>query len=233
MKIVILAAGMGKRMGKLTNVIPKPLIRINNRPFLYYLLENIKSLDLDLGIIVGYKGGEIIKFCEKNYIKATFIEQKEQKGTGDAIKHARDFVGNNNFLVVMGDNYYSEKDLRKVCKEDNINYIAAIKSKCPERYGVVVEKNIFLKEIVEKPTCFVNNVVNTGLYKFTPEIFKAIEKIKLSERGEYELTDAIKLLAKENKVKVAEIKDWLDLGCPEDISKIESFFKNLNKKQRK
>jgi len=229
MKVVILAAGLGKRMGEFTKVIPKPLIKINNRPFLYYLLENIKNLGRDTGVIVGYKKEEIIKFCRKHGIKVSFIEQKGQNGTGHAVKYAKGFVGDENFIVVMGDNYYSEEDLKKVCKDDNINYIAVIRSKCPERYGVVVERNGFLKKIVEKPKCFVNNIVNTGLYKFTPEIFKALEKIKLSERGEYELTDAIKLLAKENKVKVVEIKDWLDLGCPDDVSKIEDFFKSLDK----
>ena len=84
----------------------------------------------------------------------------------------------------------------------------------------------------EKPEEFVGNLINTALYKFTPEIFKALDKIKLSPRGEYELTDAITILSKRGKVKVIKVKDWwLDLGCKEDIPKIEEFLKKKNIKQ--
>jgi len=69
------------------------------------------------------------------------------------------------------------------------------------------------------------------LYKFTPSIFKKLPQIEKSSRGEYELTDAIDLLAKEKRVKIKEIEDyWLDFGKPEDVETISNFLKhNLNK----
>ena len=71
-------------------------------------------------------------------------------------------------------------------------------------------------------------MINTGLYKLTPEIFDALGKIKLSKRGEYELTDALTILAEKGKVKVLSLKDyWLDLGGIEDIKKVEKFLKVL------
>ena len=74
---------------------------------------------------------------------------------------------------------------------------------------------------IEKPKEFYGNLTNIGLYKFTPDIWKALDQIGLSPRGEYELTDAISILAKQGKVKFLKLKEyWLDLGCKEDIPKV-------------
>ncbi|RLE44681.1 hypothetical protein DRJ22_05630 [Candidatus Woesearchaeota archaeon] len=228
MKAVILAAGLGKRMKELTKNLPKPLIKIKNRPFLSYLLKNLQELNLDIGIVVGYKKEEIINFIKEKGIKAHFIEQKEQKGTGDAVKYIKNFVDNENFILLMGDNFYTKEDIKKLMIKDNLCYIAVTTVTNPEKYGVILEENGFLKDIIEKPQTYITNLINTGLYKLTPEIFTALEKIHISPRGEYELTDAIKLLAKQNKVKIIKINTWLDLGKPEDIKKIEEFFENAN-----
>ena len=92
----------------------------------------------------------------------------------------------------------------------------------------------FLKEIKEKPKKYVGNLINTGMYKFTPDVFKKLSKIKKSPRGEYEITDAVTLLAKEKKVKVIRIDDhWLDFGNPGDIVKLSKFLKNGNNKIKK
>ena len=87
-----------------------------------------------------------------------------------------------------------------------------------------------MEKVIEKPKRHVGNLINVGLYKFTPDILEKISKIQLSERGEYELTDAVNLLAKENKVKVKKIQDfWLDFGNPADIIRVSHFVKNNNK----
>jgi len=139
---------------------------------------------------------------------------------------AKSFTKNDNFIVLGGDNLWSANDLKNIAKEDELNYIAGIKVKNPEKYGVLITKDNKLIAIKEKPKEFVGNLINTGLYKLTPGIYPALKKIKESERGELELTDALSLLAKENKVKVIKIKDyWIDLGSKEDIPKIEEFFK--------
>lgn len=224
MKAVILAAGKGDRMLPLTRDIPKVLIEINGKPFLYYLLKNLQEAGYsDFGIIVGYKKEQIKEFLEKYNFRATLIEQKEQLGTAHAISLAEDFVNGENFICMVGDNLWSVDDLKAAAIEDNLNYIVGIKSKTPEKYGVLLSENGFLTAMPEKPKEFVGDVINTGLYKFTPEIFDAIRKIDKSPRGEYEINDAIMKL----KVKVLTIKNyWLDLGCKEDIPKIS---KTLNK----
>ena len=229
-KAVILAAGKGTRMGVLTKFLPKPILEINNRPFLYYVIQNLFNAGLrELCIVVHYKKEHIEKFVKDHNIHATLVDQGEPLGTAHAILAAREFVKNDNFIVVMGDNYYSKDDIKKILIDDDYCYVAGMKHSHPEKYGVIIKKDNFLIKMPEKPKEFVSDLINIALYKFTPEIFGAISNIKKSVRGEYEINDAIMILAKQKKVKVIEItNDWIDLGCPEDIPKAEQFFKTHN-----
>ncbi len=227
MKIVIMAAGKGTRMLPLTKNIPKVLVEVNGKPFLYYLMKHFQNAGFnDFALIVGYKKEQFPAFLEKYNFKATLIEQDKQLGTGHAAKLAKDFVGNDNFILCGGDTLFSADDLKLISYEDNLNYIAGLRSKTPEKYGVLFAENGKLIKIVEKPKEFVGDLINLGFYKFTPEIFTALDQIELSPRGEYELTDAITILAKQGKVNVHTIKDyWLDLGCIDDIPRISEFLK--------
>ena len=229
MKAIIMAAGKGTRMLPLTEDIPKVLIDIAGKPFLYYVFTNLKQAGFeDIGIIVSYKKEKIATFLDEYGFKAELIEQDDPKGTGDAVMKAEKFAGNSQCVVLGGDNLWSAADLSCLRRDDDLCYVFGQKSEHPELYGVLVtDDDGFLTKIVEKPQEFAGDLVNTGLYKFTPEIFEALHRIKLSERGEYELTDAITMLAVEKKVKVLAVKDyWLDLGCKEDIPKITEFIKS-------
>jgi len=228
MKAVIMAAGKGTRMLPLTKKTPKVLIEVNKKPFLYYVIKHLNDAGFDdIAIIVGHLKEKFQPFLEKYGFKAELIEQLEQKGTGHAVKLAKGFVGKESFVVLGGDNLWSADDLKAMAHDDKC-YVAGIKVENPQKYGVLVEKNGKLVKIHEKPEKYVGDLINTGLYKFTPDIFKALEKIKLSQRGEYELTDAITLLAEKGKAKVYTLKDyWLDLGSLEDIPKVEKFLKAL------
>ncbi|MBC8501431.1 MAG: NTP transferase domain-containing protein [DPANN group archaeon] len=225
---VILAAGKGIRMLPLTKYVPKPLVKINGKPFLDYLLGNLEEAGYEMVyVIVGHKKNQVEEFFKKNdfNFETKFVHQIKRLGTGHAVKLLSRHI-KENFVVVMGDNLYSVNDLGNINFDDNYNCIYALRHKNPERFGVLVTKGNFLVEIEEKPEKPKSNLINAGLYKFTPEIFDKLRKIKKSPRGEYELTSAIEMLAKKNKVKVKVLKDyWLDLGKYEDIPKIESFIK--------
>ena len=225
MKAVILAAGKGTRMLPLTEILPKVLVEVNGKPFLYYVIKNLEKAGFtELGIVVGYMKEKISAFLNENNIEATLIEQNEQLGTGDAVKQAKGFCGNENFIVLGGDNLFSIEDLQIIKNNDDSCYVVGKKIEDPSKYGVLVVENDRLLKIIEKPKTFVGDMINLGLYKFTPEIWLALDKVRLSERGEYELTDALTILAKERKVKVKSMKGyWLDLGCKEDIPKIERY----------
>ncbi len=238
-KVVVAAAGRGTRMLHLTDDKPKHLIEVDGKPFLFYVFENLfKAGYREIILVAGYKK-ELVEDFVKSYMvsqsgefKIKFVNQYEKlnpdKIYGTAcplmIDEVRDFIDKEQFLFVCGDNLYSVGDLRAMNVDDNYSYVAGLAHENPERYGVLVNGGEFLKGIVEKPKTYISDLINAGMYKFTSEVFGKVDLIEKSSRGEYEITDAISLLAKENKVKVIKIKDyWKDFGCPEDVEKLTSF----------
>lgn len=219
-----MAAGKGTRMLPITLVKPKALIKVAGKPFIQHLFDRLfKAGYKDIGIVLGYKKEMIEDFIKEKKYDIKIIEQKELTGTGEAVRSCKDFVGDEDFIIVSGDNLYSSKDLANLNKKDEFCYVCTYEGD-PEGYGQVVSDNGFLNEIVEKPEEKVSDRINIGLYKFTSDIFDAIKKIKPSERGELEITDAINLLAKEKKVKLIKIKDyWLDLINPEHMYEVSEF----------
>jgi len=233
-KVVIAAAGRGTRMLHLTKNKSKHLIKVLKKPFLVYLLENLlKAGYKELILVVGYKSEKIKEFLKRYRYNLRIVNQfevlgEEEYGTLCPIKCVEDVVGKENFLAVYGDNLYSVKDLKSFNIDDNYTYVGGLSVPHPEKYGVLISDDGFLKEIIEKPPAgkYDDKLVNIGLYKFTPDIFRVAPKVRKSKRGEYELTDAITLLAKEKKVRIKELQDyWLDFGNPADIIKLTKFLK--------
>lgn len=252
MKVVISAAGEGTRMRPLTKNKSKHLILVRNRPFIFYLLDNVfKAGYREIILVIGYKAEKFKKTIKKYKIpkraKIQFINQfevlgKRKYGTACPLMCVKDIIKNENFLMMAGDNFYLAKDLKKFKVDDNYNYIAGFCHKLAEKYGfLLVDNKGFLKKIIEKPSSsqiskinlrtqekYIENLINISLYRFTPEVFKKLPKIKKSRRGEYEITDVISLLAKEKKVKVKKLKDfWMDFGNPADIKKFSKFLKSF------
>lgn len=245
-KVVVAVAGEGTRMLDLAKDRPKHLINVLNRPFLAYLLDNLFYAGYkDIILVVGYKGEMIDRFKD-SYIspgqgefKIQVVSQydllgpkeKGTYGTACPLMCVKDMISEP-FVFLYGDNLYSVKDLEVMKVDDNYHHVAGMEHDAPEKYGVLIsDNNEFLKEIIEKPKVFMGNIINTGPFKFMPDVFEKLPLIKKSPRGEYEITDVISLLAKENKVKVKKIKDyWIDFGKPEDIEKLSLFIKDGNLK---
>ncbi|MFH1968118.1 MAG: sugar phosphate nucleotidyltransferase [bacterium] len=241
-KVVIAAAGQGTRMLRLTDNKPKHLINVRKRPFLAYLLDDLFEAGYkEIILVVGYKEELMKEFLDKyrvslegKNLKIDTVSQydilgpkEKEYGTACPVKCVEKFVNNESFIFLYGDNLYSVKDLKKMNIDDDYCYVAGIKDSHPEKYGVLITDNGFLKEIIEKPKDYVGDLINTGLYKFTPDVFKKLSKVKKSPRGEYEITDAISLLAKDKKVKVRKIEDyWKDFGSPGDVIKISKLVKD-------
>lgn len=227
MKAVILAAGKGVRMLPLTEDRPKVMIELNGKPFLWYTVENLRKAGVkEICVVVGYLSGKI-----KEYFGDTlnYVEQKEHLGTAHAVLQAKDFIGKDNFILIMGDNLYSHGDIKELAKKkDKFCYIAAFESNNPKAYGVLEAKGGRLVNIEEKPQHPKSNLVNTGLYKLTPEIFEEITKLRKSPRGEYEITDALSNLARHGKVRVYKLKDyWIDMSFKEQLPEISDKLKKL------
>ncbi|MCX6785840.1 MAG: sugar phosphate nucleotidyltransferase [Candidatus Komeilibacteria bacterium] len=232
-KVVVAAAGRGTRMLHLGKDCPKHLIEINGKPFLYYLLKNLKAAGFtEVIMVIGYKKEIMEKFL-KTYdgeFKITIVNQfeklGEKYGTLCPVECVKDIIKRDeSFILVMGDNLYSVGDLKKFFIDDDFNYVSGLKYPEPQKYGVLIrDGEDYLEKIIEKPTTYVGDLINTAMYKFTPAIFKKLPLVEKSSRGEYEITDALNLLAKEKRVKIKEISDyWLDFGKPEDVRTIGEF----------
>ncbi len=244
-KVVIAAAGEGTRMLHLTANKSKHLIEVKKRPFLAYLLDNLFLAGYrDLILVTGYKEELIEEFIKKyspplKNIKYSIktVSQYEKLGpksviygTACPLMVAEEAIGRENFVYLNGDNLYSVSDLKEMENGGKFNYVAGIYKKDPHKYGVLVQEGDLLEKIVEKPKDFVGNLVNAGLYKFTSDVFGQVKKLKKSPRGEYEITDAINLLAKDKSVKVRIIKDfWFDFGNPADIITLSYFLSSIKK----
>lgn len=242
-KVVIAAAGQGTRMLGLSKDKSKHLIKVKDRPFLAYLMDNLVSAGYnDIILVVGFKK-ELMEGFVKDFgienVKIQIVDQHEilgpkekEYGTACPIKCVKNIVGLDSFIYVYGDNLFSVEDLKSMNIDDNFCYIAGLKQEHPEKYGVLIEDgDDFLEKIIEKPKEYVGDLINAGLYKFTPEVFAKIDLIQKSPRGEYEITDAISLLSEEKKVKIKKIKDyWHDFGNPDDVDKLSKFIENGCKK---
>lgn len=231
MKVIILAGGKGTRMKHLTKYTPKPLVKINEKPFITYLLDNLSRLELnEIGIVSGYKITKMRNFVkeysESSNLNMEVIYQKKQLGTAHALSICKDFVDNDNFMLINGDGLFSFLDILSLKNNTFSNIVCGIHSQSPEKYGVLKCNNVNrLIEIVEKPETYVGDLISVGMYKFSPQIFDILPDLQPSKRGELELTDAINILANKDLVYIQEIKNyWIDMGCPEDVEKIKSFF---------
>ncbi|MFA6190538.1 MAG: sugar phosphate nucleotidyltransferase [Candidatus Staskawiczbacteria bacterium] len=247
-KVIIAVAGQGTRMQELTKDKSKHLIEVNGKPFLFYVLDNLTKAGYDdFTLVVGFEAELIKKFVDDYGFKVKIINQFEILGPKEKIYGTACplmCVENTqeSFLYISGDNFYSVEDLKQANIDDEFNYIFGAESMHPEDFGVLVPFDLaqgrpggeFLKEIVEKPRLPMGNLINVSLYKFTPEIFKKISQIEKSSRGEYEITDAVSLLAQEKKVKIKKMKGfWIDFGRPEDVKKLEDFLNGNNKEEQK
>lgn len=223
MQAVILAGGKSTRTYPLTLTKPKPLLKVANKTLIEHNLENLRDLVDEVIVVVGYKKQMVIDFL-KNFKDANlrFVEQAEQLGSGHAILITKKHV-KNEFIVLNGDDIFSKEDFKKII---GIKYaILTTKSVNPENFGVIIEKNNLLMDIIEKPSNFVSNIINAGLYKFDKKLFPILKKIKISERGEYEITEGIKALAKIHNVYCVPCLQWLPIGYPWDLLKADAFLR--------
>lgn len=231
-RAVIMAAGKGTRMKSLTADRPKHLLPVNGRPFITYLFDRLLEAGLrEFVLVIGYHAPVFRQWLATVDYPVTVVEQSmgpnDSQGTAVAVQVTRAATKGEPFLVVSGDNLYSVRDLKKFRRDDGFHYVGGLRSDHPERFGVLLtEADGTLTRIVEKPLEFVGDTINASVYTFQPDIYAAIERVGRSARGEYELTDAVTILAKQRTVRVIALEDfWTDFGRPEDIPRLEQVLK--------
>ena len=227
LKGVILHSGHGTRLRPLTHTGPKQLLPIANKPMSEYCLESIRNAGItDIAIIIGGIGsGKVKEYYgngEKFGVKITYIEQDYPRGIAHAIRLCKEFIGNNKFLVFLGDNII-QKDIHDFAEDfknsDSEATILLCEVNNPTRFGIADVKDGKIKKIMEKPKDPPTNLAVTGIYFLNPVIFDIIDRLKPSWRNELEITDSLQILLEENhKITYHTITDyWKDTGTPEDI----------------
>jgi UDP-N-acetylglucosamine diphosphorylase/glucosamine-1-phosphate N-acetyltransferase len=231
LKAVILAAGEGNRMRPLTSNRPKVMLPIANRPIVEHLLLEVKEAGIrDFIFVVGYRDEQVREYFgdgAKWGVNIGYSEQRKQLGTADAIRQVEGAV-DGNFLVINGDVIIGREDIRHL-KNKKRSTMTVIEVQDPRGLGMVALSGGKVVGIYEKTETPPSPMANTGLYLFTPEIFEAIGRTEKSPRGEYEITDSLKLLmASSGGLFCQEIKSWLDLSYPWDLLRAnESMLDNL------
>ncbi len=220
MQAVILAAGEGNRMRPLTANRPKVMLPIANRPLVEYLLVEVREAGIrDFIFIVGYCDEQVRNYFgsgEKWGISIAYSEQRKQLGTADAIRQVAGMV-EGNFIVVNGDVVVDHEDIKSLMAGKN-NTMSVIEVKDPRGLGIVEINDGRVVNIYEKTEKPPTMMANAGLYLFTLAVFDAIAETKKSPRGEYEVTDSLKLLMQsDDGLYCQELKSWLDLSYPWDL----------------
>lgn len=225
MKAILLAAGEWSRLRPLSNTKPKPMIKIFWKPILEHNIEKIYQSVDEIIIVVKYKKEVIQDYFKDNYkgVKITYIEQSDEKGTGAAIRGIS--LSKTDILILNGDSIFDQKDFDKVM---NLSWYGALVQKVadPSKYGVFKQdENGYALEIIEKPSEFIGDLANLGVYKFNEEIIEISKNIPLSKRGEYEITDSINAFLKNHKFELINISGaFIDVGYPWDILSANSHF---------
>ena len=226
MKSIILCAGKGTRLRPLTHTSAKHLIPIANKPVLFYAIEAIRDCGIkDIGIIIGETGEDIkneLREGSKWGVNISYIEQKEALGLAHAVSVAGDFLGEEKFLMYLGDNLLKNGVERYADKFIQGNYNAFVlltEVDNPRQFGVAELKEGRVVRVVEKPKEPVSNLALIGVYFFDKNVHQAIKSIRPSARGELEITDAIQWMIDKGYKVGAEVIEgwWKDTGKPDDI----------------
>ncbi len=242
MKAVILTAGEGTRMRPLTLTRPKTMLPVAGKPIIQYNIEALRDAGIsEILMIVGYQENMVRDYFKDGKdlgVKISYITQQSRLGTAHAIGYAREFI-KEQFIVLNGDIIIEPLLLydliRKYSNFNAKSMMVLTEVEDPCSFGVVMLDGDNVTEIIEKPEAgeAPSNLINTGIYIFDPDIFSCIEKTHESSRGEYEITDSLKIQMEEGK-KVAGVvsnKKWIDIGKPWELLKInEDFLNNMEGK---
>jgi glucose-1-phosphate thymidylyltransferase len=224
-KGLICAGGNGTRLSPLTKTVNKHLVGILNQPMIIYPLMALKKMGItDILIVSGgdHIGGiaEFLDSGEKYGVNLMYCVQKEAGGIAQAVAMAELFAGDEELVVILGDNIFENNIVLHSNPGKNAHiFIKKLPEENAKRFGVLLPGDT---QITEKPEYIPSDMgaVVTGLYVYPSDVFSIIKKQKPSERGELEITSINNFYLKENRCEIHEIEGfWSDAGTVESLKK--------------
>ncbi|MBI2035582.1 MAG: NTP transferase domain-containing protein [Candidatus Liptonbacteria bacterium] len=216
---VILAAGKGTRMLPFTQSVPKPLMELKGRPLLEYTMLALPREVSEIILVVGYMGDQIKNRFGRRFqnYNIFYAEQKEPKGTFNALVAASSML-RDNFLLLMADDIYYRDDIENMARYENAILVKKLTGNS-EKFGHCIEKSGLLRDLLEKPKGIPNPLACCGAYKLSREILN--EPIIYGPNGEEVLSPMIGTFAKKMPIHVVEAKFWHPIATPEDLKTAE------------
>lgn len=224
MRAWILSAGEGTRMRPLTANLPKPLLPVAGKPFLAHTVEALREAGVaEMSVLIGWQGRRVKEFFGRGDafgVRIAYEEQNERLGTAHAVGLARAHV-DGDFLSVNGDVVISARAVKGLLEfhgKVRAPVMAVAEVEDPAAFGVVELDGDRVARLEEKPKAPRSKLINAGVYVFPKDVFAVIDRTPKSPRGEFEITDTIRMMMAGSDVYAYRLPDpWIDVGRPWDL----------------
>jgi|SRR5262245_14930717 len=211
MDAILLAAGLGTRLRPHTEKTPKPLLPVQGRPILDWIVGALPARVDRIIVVTHYLGEQVAEYLrrQKRFADWTVVPQGDPRGTGDALRRCQDAVRSDKFLCLNGDDLFGAADLARLALCPAGVIVHPVDE--PKKFGIAfLKEDGTLEKLVEKPGLPGPRLANTGAYLFPRSVFDL--QIQLSQRGEYEITDYVSQLAARQTFHVVQASFWHPIG---------------------
>ena len=242
-KGIILAGGAGTRLHPLTRVVSKQLLPVYDKPMIFYPLSTLMLAGIREVLIISTPTDlpmfeRLLGDGSDLGMKFSYKVQEVPNGLAQAFVLGKEFIGEDDVCLVLGDNIFYGAELPRMLKEVNASKSPTVfgyRVADPERYGVVeFDKEGKAISLEEKPAKPKSNYAVVGLYFYPNSVVKIAEELKPSARGEYEITDVNKEYLKRGELKVELMSRgfaWLDTGTHQSLADATNFVRAIIDRQ--
>ena len=243
-KGIILAGGYGTRLGPLTKGVNKQLLPLYDKPLIYYPLSVLMLAGISNILIITNKDekSNFIKLLGDGAqlgIKITFLEQSRPKGLPDAFIIGKNFIGKDDVVLILGDNFFYGQGftnrLKNALKKNNGATIFTYIVNNPSDYGILeTSKRNKIKKIIEKPFRPKSNLAITGLYFFNHKVINFAKSLKPSKRNELEIVDLLNIYLKKKLLRAEFMgrgSAWLDTGNATNLFNASQYIAAIEERQ--